>query len=100
MCWVSIHVQSFESLAFVFVIYGMHKASMDPVQRTFISELSPVNYRASTLGAFQMIVGLSALPASVIAGLLWDNLGFQAPFYFSLGLTAVAIVLMFFVKEK
>jgi len=45
-------------------------------------------------------VGLWALPASVIAGLLIDSLGFHAPFYFSLGLTAISVLLMLFVKEK
>jgi len=75
-------------------------AAIDPVQRTFVSELSPVTYRASTIGASQMIVGLWALPASVIAGLLIDSFGFHAPFYFSLGLTAISVLLMLFVKEK
>jgi len=100
MCFMSILVQSFLGLVFVFVLYGLHKAAIDPVQRTFISELSPVKYRASTLGAFQMIIGLCALPASIIAGLLIDNFSFHAPFYFSLGLTIVSIILMFFVKER
>lgn len=99
-CLGSILVQSFLGLVFVFVLYGLHKAAIDPVQRTFVSELCPVKYRASTIGAFQMLVGLCALPASVIAGLLIDNFGFHAPFYFSLGLTAISVLLMFFVKEK
>ncbi len=99
-CLESILVQSFLGLVFVFVLYGLHKAAIDPVQRTFVSELCPVKYRASTIGAFQMIVGLFALPASVIAGLLIDNFGFHAPFYFSLGLTAISVLLMFFVKER
>jgi len=70
------------------------------VQRTFVSELSPTEYRASMLGAFQMIVGLCALPASVIAGLLWTSFGKFAPFYFSLGLTILATALILFVKER
>jgi MFS family permease len=99
-CLGSILVRSFLGLVSLFVLYGLHKAAIDPVQRTFVSELSPVKYRASTLGAFQMIVGLCALPASIVAGLLIDNCGFHASFYFSLGLTAISILLMFFVKEN
>jgi len=41
-----------------------------------------------------------ALPSSVIAGLLWDNVGVLAPFYFSLLLAAAALVMLFFVKEN
>ncbi len=84
----------------VFVLYGLHKGSLEPVQRTIVSELSPVKYRASILGTYQMVIGLSALPASFIAGILWDKIGMSTPFIFSLILTILAIFILFFVKEK
>jgi len=87
-------------LVLTFVLFGIHKAALDPVQRTLVSEICPITYRASCLGAFQMIIGLCALPASLIAGILWDNFGKFAPFYFSLVLTAIAALLLPFVKEK
>ncbi len=83
----------------VFVFYGIHKAALDPVQRTLVTELCPPQFRASVLGGFQMIVGLCALPASLLAGWLWDTMGRYSPFYLSIGLTAVAAVLLLFVKE-
>jgi predicted MFS family arabinose efflux permease len=46
-----------------------------------------------------MVVGLAALPASLLAGFLWDNAGRQVPFIVSLGLTAVAALLLAFVRE-
>jgi MFS family permease len=55
---------------------------------------------ASALGFSQMIFGLVALPASFLAGLLWDFFGPFAPFYLSLSLTVVAIILLSFVKEN
>jgi MFS family permease len=87
-------------VAALFVLYGAHKASLDPVQRTLVCELSPLSFRASCLGGFQMIVGLSALPASFLAGVLWDRIGISAPFVLSLALTAAAGVLLVFVKER
>jgi predicted MFS family arabinose efflux permease len=47
-----------------------------------------------------MVIGLAALPASILAGFLWDKAGRQAPFTVSLGLTAVAALMLVFVKEK
>jgi hypothetical protein len=47
-----------------------------------------------------MAVGLCALPASLVAGLLWDQGGIFAPLYFSTVLTLIATVLLMFVKEK
>ncbi len=83
----------------LFVLYGIHKAALDPVQRTLVCELSPLPFRASCLGGFQMVIGLCALPASLVAGFLWDRMGMFAPFFFSLALTALALGLLVFVKE-
>jgi MFS family permease len=92
--------RSYALMVLVFILYGVHKAALDPVQRTLAAELAPVGFRASILGGFQMIIGLCAFPASLIAGLLWDKAGRQVPFYLSLGLTAVAALLLLFVKER
>ncbi|HUH66220.1 MAG TPA: MFS transporter [Syntrophales bacterium] len=83
-----------------FVLYGLHKGIMDTVQTTFVAELSPKSYRATGLGVFQMAVGLCALPASLVAGLLWDQVGIFAPLYLSILLTAVSTLLLMFVREE
>ena len=78
----------------------MHKGALDLVQKTFVSELAVKEFRASTLGGFEMIIGLCALPASLGAGLLWDRVGFITPFYLSIGLTFISMLLLLFLKEK
>ncbi len=85
--------------AALFVLYGAHKAALEPVQKTIAAELAPQPYRASVLGGFQMVIGLTALPASLVAGLLWDRAGGRVPFVLSLGLTAVAAALLLLVRE-
>ncbi|MBU1096508.1 MAG: MFS transporter [Bacteroidetes bacterium] len=87
-------------IVLAFIIYGLHKGALEPVQKTFISEIVPKEYRASMLGGFQMITGLCAFPASFIAGLLWDQIGISAPFYLSLFLTLISIILLFFVNDS
>lgn len=99
MCAGFILVESLVGIALLFVLYGLHRGAIEPVQKTLVSELSPERYRASMLGAFQLVVGICALPASLIAGFLWDTFGKFAPFILSLGLATVATVLMFFVKD-
>ncbi len=95
-----IFLRAYWSVILTFILYGLHKGAMEPVQKAFVSELSPERFRASSLGAFQMVTGLCALPASLVAGLLWDKMGSSVPFYLSLFLTAVAMIMLFFVKEK
>lgn len=87
-------------IIFAFVFYGLHKGALEPVQKTLVAELAPREYVASTIGTFQMIIGLIALPASYFAGFLWDNFSPQAPFYLSLLLTMISGVLLVFVKEE
>jgi len=83
-----------------FVLYGAHKGALEPVQRAYVCELAPEKFRASALGGFQMVVGLCALPASFIAGVLWESISMFAPFLFSLSLTSAAIILLLFVKNR
>ena len=92
--------QCHASILLAFVLYGLHKAALEPVQKTFVAELAPAEYRASVIGGFQMVTGLCALPASLTAGLLWDRIGMFTPFFLSLGLTTASIVMLIFVKER
>lgn len=101
VCLIFIFLQSYWLILFTFVLYGLHRAALEPVQKTFVSELAPLEYRASGLGGYQMVVGLCALPASLVAGVLWDSISIETPFYLSLGLTVISsFLLLFFVKEK
>jgi len=100
VCLSFIFFRSHLAIILTFVLYGLHKGALEPVQKTFVSELSPIKYRASSLGGFQMVVGLCALPASLIAGILWDKISIFMPFYFSLSLTALSIIMLIFVKEN
>lgn len=100
VCGIFIFVENYLAIILSFVLYGLHRGAIDTVQKTFVSELAPEDYRASGLGGFQMVIGLCALPASFFAGLLWDRISMNAPFYLSLVLTVTASVMLIFVKER
>lgn len=100
VCLAMICADSAWMVVAAFVLFGLHQAGIDTVQKAFVAELGPAEYRASTLGGFQMVIGLCALPASVAAGLLWDLIGMQAPFILSLALTAISATMLIFVHEK
>jgi len=100
VCSGFIFLRNYIYVILIFALYGLHKAAIEPVQKTFVAELAPKDYRASALGGFQMIIGLCALPSSLIAGILWENISILAPLYFSLGLTILSIIVLLFVKSK
>ncbi len=99
VCLISVFLRNQPAVVFMFVLYGLHKAALEPAQKTLVAELAPPDYKASSLGAFQMVIGLCALPASLIAGLLWDKAGITSPFYLSLALTLACLCLLALVKE-
>lgn len=82
-----------------FALYGVHIASMEPVQKALAAELAPKDLVASTLGGYQMVLGLVSFPASFLAGILWDRFGFSAPYLLSLILTVTAGFLLLFLKD-
>ncbi|MDE2026983.1 MAG: MFS transporter [Candidatus Omnitrophica bacterium] len=99
-CAVFIYCHNPVAITIAFILYGLHLGAIEPVQRALVSELAVSELRASTLGSFQMVIGLAALPASLIAGILWSKISITAPFYFSAFLTTLAIAMMLFVEEN
>ncbi len=100
VCLIFIFQRNFFLLLLAFILYGLHKGALEPSQKTFVSELSPLEFRASGLGFFRMITGLFALPSSFIAGILWDKVSVFAPFYFASFLTLISMIILMFVQEK
>jgi len=86
-------------LIFVFILYGIFFGLIDGVQRAFVVDLAPADLKGTALGTFHTATGLIALPAGVIAGLLWDKFSPQATFLFALALTICSLLLFMFVKN-
>lgn len=74
----------------LFAVYGLYIAFTHGVEKAFIADIAPVELRATLVGLHATIVGIGLLPASSLAGLLWDTFGASAPFYFGGGLGFLA----------
>lgn len=80
----------------VFAFYGLYYATTEGVAKAFVADIVDPLHRGRAYGIYNMTVGLLALPASVIAGFLWDKVSPAAPFYFGATLSVVAAGLLFF----
>jgi MFS family permease len=78
----------------LFAFYGVYSALTDGVQKALVSDLIDKNKRGTGLGIYNCLVGMTLLPASVIAGLLYDHINNRAPFYFGAILAVIAALLM------
>lgn len=84
----------------IFILYGVYVAMTAGVERAFISEVSPADLKGTMLGLHSTIVGIALLPASIIAGLLWDFFGAKVPFVFGAGLSLLAALILIFMFEN
>lgn len=78
----------------IFVLYGVYMGISDGNGRALLAELTPTGAQATAFGLYHAVVGLAALPASLIAGLLWQRLSPSAPFFLGAA-TAVLAALGF-----
>ena len=78
----------------IFVVYGIYTAMTAGAERAFIAEIAPANLKGTMLGLHSTLVGIALLPASVIAGFLWDKIGVFAPFMFGGILSLIAALLL------
>ncbi len=78
----------------LFIIYGGYYAMTEGVQKAFVADLVPLSLRATALGTFSMMTGVALLPASLVAGALWDRVGPAAPFFYGAALAAASLILL------
>ncbi len=83
----------------LFGFYGLYIGFTEGVEKALITDISPVNLRATTIGLHAALVGIGLLPASLLAGLLWKFLGPAAPFYFGSFMGIVSSLGLWFILK-
>jgi MFS family permease len=73
------------------VLWGLHLAATQGLLSRLIADSAPADLRGTAFGAFNLVTGLCLLPASLIAGGLWDRYGPQATFVVGAILAGVAL---------
>ncbi len=76
----------------LFALYGIPYAMTEGITRAYVVDLVDPAVRATAIGGYTFVLGIAALPASLVAGLLWDAVGPAAPFWLSAVLMAAASV--------
>jgi MFS family permease len=58
------------------------------VEKALVTDIAPENLRATMIGLHATLVGIGLFPASFLAGILWNQFGPAATFYFG-GITGL-----------
>jgi len=81
-------------------VYGVYYAMTEGVEKAFVSDIAPIESKATALGFYHTIVGIGLLPASIIAGVLYSIMP-SLPFITGGGLALITVLILgIFVKEK
>lgn len=78
-------------------LWGIHMGITQGLLATMVADTAPDDLRGTAYGFFNLMSGLAMLLASVLAGLLWDQLGASFTFYASAGFCTVALIGLFWV---
>lgn len=84
----------------LYLLYGVYYALAEGVGRALVADLVLPEQRGTAYGIYHGAIGMTALPASLVAGLLWQGFGAwegfgpQAPFLFGSGIALSAALLL------
>ena len=74
----------------LFAIYGLYFGLTEGVEKALVADLVPAARRGAAFGWYNLALGIGALPASLLFGLIWDRVGAPAAFRFGAALAALA----------
>jgi len=84
----------------LFAGYGIYYGIVEGVARAFVADLVTEEKRGTAYGLYHGVVGVTLLPASLLAGWLWQAVSPAAPFYFGAGLAFLAMLgMMALIRE-
>jgi MFS family permease len=92
--------QSVAHVVVLFAAYGVHMGLVGGAAKALVADLVPPELRATAFGTYDAVMGLLALPASLLAGLLWQGFGGwrgfgpAAPFGFGALMAGTAVLLL------
>ncbi len=76
----------------LFSAYGVYKGLTEGNLRAYVASIAPAEKKATAFGVYHAVAGAMLLPASVIAGLLWDISGPGLAFAYGSVMSIIAAI--------
>ena len=81
----------------LFAAYGIYFGLTEGVEKALVTDLVPSARRGAAFGWYNLALGVAALPASVLFGVIWDRAGAPVAFAFGAAMAALAAAGLLFV---
>lgn len=78
----------------LFLVYGLFFGLTEAPEKALVASLAPDGLRGSAFGAYHFAIGIGALPASLLFGVIWESFGAPAAFLMGAAFAAAAALLL------
>lgn len=83
----------------LYALYGLYYALTEGAAKAMVAELVPEANRGAAYGLYNASIGIMALPASLLAGVLWNQISPSAPFAFGALIAFLAFIGILFLPK-
>jgi MFS family permease len=83
----------------LFAVYGLYYGLVEGAERALVADLVGGDQRGRAFGWFHLSVGIGALPASVLFGIIWRSVGAPHAFYFGAIMALAGSLVLLFMKR-
>jgi MFS family permease len=84
----------------LFGVYGLYFGLTEGTEKAMVADIVPAVRRGVAFGWYNLAIGIGALPASVIFGILWDHFGSGTAFVFGATIASLAVVCLVLVPLR
>lgn len=77
----------------LFFIYGFYYGLAEGTERAWVADLVEESKRGTAYGVYHFCIGMAALPASLLMGLIWKAIGVEWAFSFGAVMALIAALL-------
>lgn len=78
----------------LFLVYGLYFGATEGVEKALVADLVPEDRRGAAFGWFNAALGVGALPASILFGVLWERAGAATAFLTGAAIAGAATLLL------
>ncbi len=82
----------------LFIVYGLYFGLTEGVERALVADIVPGGNLGTAYGFYNLSLGITTLPASIIFGFIWKVYSFRAAFLTGALISIAASIMLLFLK--
>lgn len=84
----------------LFTVYGIYFGLTEGVEKAMVADLVSREQRGTAFGLYNLVIGITALPASLLFGFFWQRFGAEIALIISASISLIAAGLLLSVKKQ